>query len=162
MPINTDFFKINRMTVNHDVTGSSPVGEPREKSVIEPKTACLLAFALFIIFPIFKIIHFFLCLLISYTTDKLQIFYKKAARNVIERLILCQQFYCIVKSVNLLNNVVVNIYLIICMAISAIISSSLAPAADIRVEKVLRQECGVNSSPNPSACIAGRKPYFKK
>nr|DAZ05850.1 MAG TPA: hypothetical protein [Caudoviricetes sp.] len=34
-------------------------------------------FALFIIFSIFKIIHFFLCLLISYTTDKLQILHNK-------------------------------------------------------------------------------------
>nr|DAZ81785.1 MAG TPA: hypothetical protein [Caudoviricetes sp.] len=32
---------------------------------------------MFIIFSIFKIIHFFLCLLISYTTDKLQIFHNK-------------------------------------------------------------------------------------
>nr|DAM54712.1 MAG TPA: hypothetical protein [Caudoviricetes sp.] len=32
---------------------------------------------MFIIFSIFKIIHFFLCLLVSYTTDKLQIFHNK-------------------------------------------------------------------------------------
>nr|DAH25656.1 MAG TPA: hypothetical protein [Caudoviricetes sp.] len=31
MPINTDFFKIDILTVNHDVTGSSPVGGAKRK-----------------------------------------------------------------------------------------------------------------------------------